>query len=165
MPVGPGQVLEGDGLERPGQGEHALRRLGAGLGVEPGPRHRLDGDPQAPGQLLDPVQLRRGVLVLGQHDPAHGAAPDGQQLEHGAAALDLVAPELAQGLGAWAATRALVAAPVRRALVAARRPALRAHRGSISTTARQAIPSARPSAPRPSARVAFTDTGAPEHRR
>ena len=103
VPVRAGQVLEGDGLERSGQGEHALRRLGAGLGVEPGPGHGLDGDPQAGGQLLDAVQLRRGVLVLGEHDPAHGAAPDGEQLEHGAAALDLVPAELAQGLGAGAA--------------------------------------------------------------
>ena len=37
-------------------------------------------------------------------------------------------------------------------------------RGSRSTTARHAMPSARPIAPRPSARVAFTETGAPSAR-
>ena len=44
-----------------------------------------------------------------------------------------------------------------------RRSGLRAwaHTGSSRTTARQAMPSARPSAPRPSARVALTETGAP----
>ena len=92
---GAAQVLECDGLERAGQGQDALGRVGAGLGVEPGPGHGLDRDPQPAGQLLDAVELRRGVLILGEQDPAHGAPPDREQLEYGPASLDLVAAELA----------------------------------------------------------------------
>ena len=58
MAVGCHQILERHRLEGAGQGQNALGRLGAGLGVEPGARHRLDRDPHAPGQLLDAVQLR-----------------------------------------------------------------------------------------------------------
>ena len=145
-------------------------RLGAGLGVEPGPGDRLDRDPEPCRQLLDPVQLRRGVLVLGQHDPAHGPPPDREQLEHGPAPLDLVAAELAArprpAVGRRASTAGCAPLAPTWLLVPAR-PAwpgvvrAAAHADSISTTARQAMPSARPSVPRPSARVALTETGAP----
>ena len=64
------------------------------------------------GQLLDPVQLWGGVLVLGEHDPPHGPAPHRQQLD-GAPALDLVPAQLAQGLGAGSATRTRFTSPVR----------------------------------------------------
>ena len=45
--IGPGQVLEGNRLERAGQGQDTLGCVRAGLGVQPGPGHRLDGDPEA----------------------------------------------------------------------------------------------------------------------
>ena len=120
------------------------------------------------GQLLDPVELRRGVLILGQHDPAHRAAPDREQLEHGAASLDLITPELAARARAPLAPLGALSDPRRgrgSARAGARRGpprggGRRAHGDSISTTARQAMPSARPSAPSPSARVALTETGA-----
>ena len=94
MPVGRHQVFERHRLERAGQCQHALGRLGPGLGVEARPRHGLDRDTHAPGQLLNAIELRRGVLVLGQHDALHGPAADREQLEHGPPPLDLVATEL-----------------------------------------------------------------------
>ena len=110
--------------------------------------------------------------------------PTVEQLEHGAAPLDLVAAELAARAGpaiaAWPRLRPPACRPHRLRLdrrrhgAARRRPGARrasaagrraaAHADSISTTARQAMPSARPRAPRPSARVAFTETGAPQDR-
>ena len=156
--AGRAEIFEGHRFDRRGQGHDALGRLGAGLGIEPGAGHGLDRDPQAGGQLLDAIELGRGVLVLGQHDAPDGPAPDAEQLEHGAAPLDLVSPERAQVLGPGPPAR-LGAAP--RPLAPVGRTAGWAHTGSSRTTARQAMPSARPKAPRPSARVALTDTGAP----
>ena len=85
---------------------------------------------QPGGQFFYAVQLRGGVLVLGQQNLAHRPAPDRQQLEHGPPALHLVPAELAH----------LPMVPAR------------PHVRSSRTTARQAMPSARPSAPKPSAR-------------
>ena len=156
-PLRRAEVLERHRLDRGGHGHHALGRLGPGLGVEPGPGHGLDGHPHAGGQLFNAVQLGRGVLVLGHQDAPYGPAAHAEQLEHGPAPLDLVSPELAQALGPGAPAR-VGSAPRSLAPVGL---AGRAHTGSRRTTARQAIPSARPSAPRPSARVALTETGAP----
>ena len=177
----PAQVLEGDRLERAGQRDDPLGRLGAGLGVEAGPRHRLDRDPQAGGQLLDPVELRRGVLVLGQQDPAHRAPPHASaaRARPGAPRPGRHRARSAPRGGLVPAIRPARGGPRRRAALAARpgpgaarrsrraaapwRRARRppAHACSIRTTAMHAMPSARPSAPIPSARVALTDTGAP----
>ena len=73
---GGAEVLEGHRLDRAGQGDDALRGLGAGLGIEAGVRHGLDGNPHPGGQLLDLVQQRRGVLVLGHEHLAHGTPAD-----------------------------------------------------------------------------------------
>ena len=160
------QVLERHRLERGGLGHHALG-ASVRLGVKPGPGHQLDPDVAPGGQGLDVVELGRGVLSLGDEEPAHGPAPGGQQLEDGPAPLDLVPAQLAPGPAPDGRHRSPVAGrparpgaagpPGRRHPVAAGRH----HRASSTrTTARQAIPSARPSAPRPSAGVALTDTGA-----
>ena len=61
--VGREQVVELDRLERPGQGEHALVRLGGGRSIEPGPAHDLDGDPRRAAQRLDAVELLGGVQL------------------------------------------------------------------------------------------------------
>ena len=92
--LGGAEVLERHRLDRAGERQDALGRLGPGLGVEPMPGHRLDGHPQPGRQLLNAIQLRRRILVLRQQDLADRAAPDGEQLQHGPPALDLVAAEL-----------------------------------------------------------------------
>ena len=154
---GPGggraHLLERHRVNRPGQSQHPLGGLGPGLGVEPGVGHGLEGNAQFGGQCLNPIELGRGILVLGHEDASDAAARCGQQLEHGLTALDLVAAQLADRLGPGTPVGRLAAGT-------GPRPA-HAGAGPINTTARHASPSARPRAPRPSARVAFTDTGAP----
>ena len=103
--------------------------------------------------------------------------PTVQQFEDGLTPLDLVTAELAllgaAGAGPAARTTGTTPspppvppapppAPLPRAPVGRRAVATagRRHVDSNKTMARQAMPSARPSAPKPSARVAFTDTGA-----
>src|SRR6185312_6274143 len=118
---GADEVDEGDRIERAGQRDDALGRVGTGLCVETGPGHGLDGDAALGGELLYVVELGGGVLVLGHEDAADAAAGG-----------------LRRRCGATTGSTA-------------RRWA---HRCSMRTMAMQAIPSARPSAPMPSARVA-----------
>ena len=89
------QFLQRHRLDRPGQRQHALRRFGPRLRIQTMPRHRLDRDTEPGRQLFYAVQLRRGILVLGQEDLAYRAAPHRKQLQHGPPALHLIASQLA----------------------------------------------------------------------
>jgi hypothetical protein len=52
-----GKVYEGDRIEGAGQRDDALGRVGAGLCIETGSGHGLDGDAALCGELLDAVEL------------------------------------------------------------------------------------------------------------
>ena len=170
-PARTAEILERDGFERAGQRHDALGRLGAGLCVETGAGHRLDRHPQAGRQLLDAIELWRGVLVLGEQDPAHRPSPDRATTRAPPGGPRPGRPPSslrASGRGRPRRAAARLGTPARRAawLERGRRRGTRrsaAHDGSIRTTARHAMPSARPSAPMPSARVALTEIGRADH--
>ena len=88
------EVVERHRLDRLGPGEHALRRVRAGFGVEPAAGDRLHPHPPADGERLDPVELLRRVLAVGQPQLADRSATGREQLEDSLPALDLVAAEL-----------------------------------------------------------------------
>ena len=90
----PGPPARPRAARRPGQ--HALGRLGAGLGQQLRPGDVADGHPDAHGQLGDVVEHHRVVLVGGHPHLPHPAGAGQQQLADGLAAFDLIA---AQALG------------------------------------------------------------------
>ena len=225
------QRLERGLLDRPGQGDDALRTVRAGSCIDPLARDVVHLDPALCGQRLDIVEDLGGVHAFGHEQRRHRTAPGAQQLADRLASLDLIAPEplvlrsaadrdiatarspsaivdrrpcgstgsttrgrptarrrAPAGLGVlglhpgglclWPlAGRRAAGAPLGRRCPRALAPSTtrccRTHRTSPGrsavkdgaaasrTTAVQAMPSARPSAPRPSARVALTFTGAP----
>ena len=162
------QFVEGYLRQRGGVGQHALGRIRAGVGVEAAPGHPPHHDVMTGGQIEDVVDDRRLLDPIGQpHFPRR--SPSGrQQLPNGPPAFHLIAAEteLAPGpvLGRGGAGRS--AAPrlgrrTVRATALAAPSAGRGHRDSSRATAQQAMPSRRPRAPSPSARLGLTLTGAP----
>ena len=130
----------------------ASRPAGSGPPGGPGPGRR--------GQRRDLVEDRGVVDPVGQPHLPDRPAPGGQQLPHGPAALDLVPAHLGRGPSPAAPPGMRAAAVV----AAGRRPAPvpTGHRRiSRRATAQQAMPSARPRAPSPSARLGLTLTGPP----
>ena len=121
---GAAQVLERHRLERAGQGQHALGRLGAGLGVEPGPGHGLDRDPHArPASSSIRSSCGEGSWSSASRMRRTVRRPTREQLEHGPAPLDLVAAELAARAGP------AIAGPPRARVLAPRPPPVGAGRG------------------------------------
>ena len=83
-------------LDRPGEGDHTLGRLGAGERVDPPPGHVGDPDPAPRGECFDLVENRRLVHPFGEEDLLDRSLP-GEKLAHRLAALDLIAAEATVG--------------------------------------------------------------------
>ena len=185
-----GQVLEQRLLEGRGLGQHALGRLAAGLGEELGPTDRAAPAPARPrparrcrrGRRTGPARRAARPRAPAGGRRAAARAPPGDpppDRRRGRAAgrrpcraagrrpcFPAACPRrrargrrAARGPGSatggsapWAAPTASV--PLRGGLAISRSPV-------TSATAKQAMPSRRPSAPSPSARLPFTVTGAP----
>ena len=185
--AGHAQVVEGDRLDRPGQGEDALGGVRAGLGLERGLRHRLHPDLASCRQGLDLVELGEGSSPSANHSRRTGRRPAASSSSTARRPSTWSPPSSpAPGAGARrrgppvrgrrprptvggrggparggrpaAAAAGRAAPPAGRGLAAA--PA-RGRGATSRATARQATPSPRPIGPSPSARVALTDTGPP----
>ena len=155
---GPAEVLELHRLNRIGVRQHTLIRFGAGLGIEPGSGHRLDGDAEAEPPV---PQCDRAAGKVPDLRPATPGGPCVDRPSKVRAPPDALRPDPRQVRSPSFRRRVWpLRARRRTGWPSSRRWAL-PHVSSSRTIAMQAMPSARPSAPNPSARVALTETGAP----
>ncbi len=148
--------------------------------IEATPAYDGQRYPSSRGQALDLVELSRGLESIGDQHLLYPPGPGSQELSHRATPFDLLPsdrPAASRRAGCASSTfptrcRTFSGSSVGRGgprasveLGATGTAGLGpAHDGggtATSATAKQAIPSARPSAPRDSARFAFTLTGAP----